>query len=142
MQASKRFWLLTLLLPGVVLLNACSSTGGSDRPQVSGSVQSVYGGYGYPYYGYYNEDYYEDRAEHIEEQQQKRQERREERQENRPETQPIRENKADGTRLRDAGIQPRNRSRRQISTGMGRPSRMQMGGGMSRMPRGGGRRRR
>ena len=124
MKVSNRFWLLTLLLPGVVLLNACSSTGGSDRPQVSGSVTSVYGGYGYPYYGYYNDDYYEDRAEYLLDQQKKRQERREERRENRPNTKPA------------------DRSRTRPSTGMGRPSRMQMGGGMSRMPRGGGRRRR
>ncbi len=129
MQASKRFWLLTLLFPGLVLLNACSSTGGSDRPQVSGSVQSVYGGYGYPYYGYYDDDYYDDRVEHIEERRQKGQERREERRENRPDTQPIRENKADRTRQR-------------TSTGMGRPSRPQMGARMPRMPRGGGLRRR
>ena len=129
MKASNRFWLLTLLLPGVLFLNACSNTGGSERPQVSGSVQSVYGGYGYPYYGYYDGDYYEDRAEYAEQQQQKRQVRREQRRENRPHTQPVRENRADRTRLR-------------TSTGMGRPSRMQMGGGMSRMPRGGGLRRR
>ncbi|MEZ0122984.1 MAG: hypothetical protein AB9Q21_10560 [Candidatus Reddybacter sp.] len=143
MKTPNRLWLIILTLPGIVLLSSCSSTDNTHgtHSHVSGSVQSVYGGYGYPYYGYpyYDDDYYEDRAEYVEEQRKKRQERREERQENRPGTQPIRQNEVDGARLRDANIQARDRSRLRTSTGMGRP---QMGGGMPRMPRGGGRRRR
>lgn len=122
MKTSNRFWRLALLLPAVLFLNACSNTGGSERPQVSGTVQTVYGGYGYPYYGYYAEDYYEDRVEHIEE----RREKIKERLQNRPDTQP----------------QPLNNSRQRTSTRMGRPSQAQMGARTPRMPRGGGLRRR
>jgi len=126
MSLSNRLWLI-ILFPGALLLNGCASNGGSSSTHTH--VQTVYGGYGYPYYGYYDEDYYEDRVEHIEQRREKGQERREERRENRPSTQPIRENKANRTRLRP-------------STRMGRPSRPQMGARMPRMPRGGGLRRR
>ena len=106
-------------LTTLLLLSACSST---DH-HVSGSVQAVYGGYGYPYYGYcchddviiINPPERPDRPE-------------------RPER-PIRPLPGEP----DVG-KPIPRSK--PSTSMGRPSQPQMGGGTPRMPSGGGLRRR
>jgi len=126
MKAAHKFWLMIVTLPAILLLSGCSNTGSSKGVHTSGSVQSVYGGYGYPYYGYpyYDDDYYEDLAEQIQQRREKGQERRQERRENRPGTQPV------------------ERSRPPLSTSMGRPSRSQMGARMPRLPRGGGLRRR
>jgi len=123
MQAKNKLCLLALL-PSILLLSACSNTGGSERPQVSGSIQSVYGGYGYPYYG----GCCYDQVIIIE--------------------RPDRPNKPDRPNLPvlplpgEPGIQPVDRPRTRPSTSMGRPARPKMGAGMSRMPRGGGLRRR
>ena len=135
MSLSNRLWLI-ILFPGALLLNGCANDGGSSSTHTR--VQTVYGGYGYPYYGYYNEDYYEDRVEHIEQRREKGQERREERRENRPDN----PNRPAHSLPGESGIRSVDRSRSRPSTSMGRPSRPQMGARMPRMPRGGGLRRR
>lgn len=120
MKASNRFWLLTLSLPAILVLNGCSN-GSSDGVRVSGTV---YGGYGYPYYGTccYDEVIIIERPD-------------------RPDR-PERPEKPVRPLPGEPGIKPVDRPRSRPSTGMGRPSRPQMGAGTPRMPQGGGLRRR
>ncbi|MBQ0718673.1 MAG: hypothetical protein KBT88_00575 [Gammaproteobacteria bacterium] len=130
MKTFTKVSLLTLLIPSLLTLTGCSSTG-------DGTVHThttVYGGYGYPAYGYgyggccyYDEDDVKDfveRRENI-------REGIKDHYENRPEP---RENRSE----RRANTE-RSRTNRP-STSMGRPSRGGMGA--ARMPRGGGGRRR
>ena len=121
MNVSNKLWLMIFTLPAMLVLNGCSSTGNPDDVRVHGTM-SVYGGYGYPYYGHccYDEVIIIERPD-------------------RPER-PERPEKPARPLPGNPGIHPIDRPR--PSTGMGRPSRGQMGGGMSRPSRGGALRRR
>ena len=79
MKQFMRQFVMILVLSGVVLLTACSSSGGGFR---SGGY-GVYDGYGYPYRGYgygccYDDDDYDDyRRDRAEERRERVRERRE-----------------------------------------------------------------
>ena len=108
MNTSNRLRLMLATLTSLLLLSACSST---DHTHVSGSVQSVYGGYGYPYYGYccHNDVIIINPPD-------------------RP-VRPIRPTPLPGEPDRPSIGKPQ---KTRPSTGMGRPSRGQMGGGLRR----------
>jgi len=106
-----RLFMISLSLSGVLLLTACSSSGGGYRSDHGG----VYSDYRYPYYGHgyggccYDNDDAEDYLEARDDRRQAGRERRQERRENRPD-------RPGGGMTRPGG-------------GMGRPAGMSRGGG-------------